>query len=294
MSKRPSTWTLNIAYRTGLATLQLRHQFHHAKRDGILVPVMSPCGSNIMNRHPLVIQIILPLLFLTSMSLVINHWWSADGFFMNVAAGFVGSLVTVGYIDLILRKHEREQWQNVDSRVAGRLRLLAAGTITGIRVCFGYKTDIFDRDKFELGDPDQMHAEVLRVAIHVLVPEAYSRIAALDVTGWKRFIQHLQEITAECGTILDRFGHRLAPSTLETVLDLQQALVSAQTSWRVYPDIVGVPIEQLPTTKTPPKVLQANLCNLTARDIRLVLEYAAQLSKHASAMKPPSDRATKK
>ena len=58
-----------------------------------------------MNRH-LVTQLVLPLVAATALAVLVHLWWSADGFFLNLAAGFVGSLVTVGYIDWILRRHE--------------------------------------------------------------------------------------------------------------------------------------------------------------------------------------------
>ena len=127
-----------------------------------------------------------------------------------------------------------------------------------------------------------MQEEVLRVATHVLAPAADERIAALDSQGWERLATHLQNMSAYCGTLLDRFGHRLQPKTVAIVLDLQQALDSAQTFWRVFPDVAGVPPSDVPHTKTPPEELQAAWCELSARDVRKVLELCAHLSREAS------------
>ena len=197
---------------------------------------------------------------------------------MNLAAGFVGSLVTVFYIDWILQRHEHDRWKDANSRIASRLRRLAAGTITGIRTSFGYGTEIFDQGAMASGTDRSMHSEVRRVAANVLTPAATFKVAALDVAGWKGFAAHLQAAAAECGVLLDRFGHRLPPDTISTLLDLQQALESAQTFWQVFPDIAGVPKAQLPATNTPPEELQAAWCELVAKDVRKVLECATRLS----------------
>lgn len=234
-----------------------------------------------MNRRQL-LQIALPLVALTSGALLVHLRWPADGFFLNLAAGFVGSLVTVGYIDWILRRHEKDRWKDAHSRIDTRLRTLASGTITGIRTSFGYGMEVFDRRTMESTDAIAMRAEVLRVARDVLSPNAEARVAALDRAQWKSLVGHLQHSSAECGVILDRFGHRLDPATMTVVLDLQASLESAQIFWRVFPDIAGVPAVDLPNTSTPPEELQAAWCDLTARDIRSVLNLASELSSRTS------------
>lgn len=230
-----------------------------------------------MNRR-LLTQVVLPLVVAMVLTLLIHLRWPADGFFLNVAAGFVGSLVTVGYIDWILRRHERERWSEADCRVGARISKVAAATITGIRISLGYGTEIFDRFTMMGGDSEHMQREVLRVATHVLSPTADTRIKALNQEQWVPFVAHLQRSSAECGLILDRFGHRLEPETIASLLDLQEHLESAQNFWRVFPDIAGLPATQLPKTNTQPEELQAAWCELTAKDIRKILELSVKLS----------------
>jgi hypothetical protein len=230
-----------------------------------------------MNRR-LITQLVLPLVAAAALSALVHLRWPADGFFLNLAAGFVGSLVTVGYVDWILRRHEREHWKEADSRIQARLSKLASATITDIRTSFGYGIEVFDRLAMITGSPEVMRKEVKRVAIHVLSPTAEARIAALNQEQWKSFAAHLQRASTECGVLLDRFGHRLEPKTIAAVLDLQEHLESAQTFWRVFPDVAGVPVAQLPKMNTSPEEMQAAWCELTARDIRKVLELSTTLS----------------
>jgi hypothetical protein len=227
-------------------------------------------------------QLVLPLLAAMALSAVVHLRWPADGFFINLAAGFVGSLVTVGYIDWVLRKHENERWKDADSRINARLSKLAVATITGIRTSLKFGTEIFDRMALDTGNPEVMRKEVLRVATHVLVPAADSKIKTLNQAQWKSFATHLYQASMECGVILDRFGHRLDPETVSLVLDLQQHLESSQIFYRTFPDIAGVPVDQLPKSNTPAEDIQSSWCEITATDIRRVLEVSVTLSTTAN------------
>lgn len=224
-----------------------------------------------------------PLLAATVLAVLVHLRWPADGFFLNLAAGFVGSLVTVGYIDWILQKHESERWREADSRIALRLAKLASATITTIRTSFGFGTEIFDRFAMATRDVEVMRKEVVRIAEHVLIPAAETRIKALNQQQWRLFASQLQLASAECGVILDRFSGRLQPREISLVLDLQQHLESSLIFWSTFPDIAGVPIHQLPKTKTPPEELQAVWCELCARDVRKVLDLSIQLSSPIGA-----------
>ncbi len=235
-----------------------------------------------MNRR-LLAQLVLPLLGAMALSVLVHLRWPADGFFLNLAAGFVGSLVTVGYIDWVLRKHESERWKDADSRINARLSKLASATITGVRTSFSFGTEIFDRMALATGNPEVMRKEVLRIATHVLSPAAEAKIKALSQVQWKSFASHLYQASIECGVILDRFGHRLDPKIISAVLDLQQHLESSQIFCRTFPDIAGVPVDQLPSTNTPAEELQAAWCEITATDIRRVLEVSVMLSTAANA-----------
>jgi hypothetical protein len=227
----------------------------------------------------LVRRLVVPLACVAVISGGLHMYWSADGFFLNLATELVGILITVAYVDWILRHHEEERWSGTKARISTRLQQFASSTVTGIRVSFGFKTDVFDHSVLEAGGPQDATREVMRVAEHVLMPAAGVRIAALDPAGWKNLSLHLQTMSLEAGKLLDRFGSRLKPGAVETLLDIQQALDSAQTFWRVFPDIAGVPPERLPKTKTPAEELQTSWNNLTARELRKVLNGVKSLSE---------------
>lgn len=233
-------------------------------------------------KHRLLAKLVLPLVAATVLAVLIHLRWPADGFFLNLAAGFVGSIVTVGYIDWMHRRHEAERWKETDSRIDTRLSSFASATITEIRTSLGFGTEIFDQFALATGNPEMMRKEVLRVAIHVLTPTAGARIATLTQAQWRSFAAELQRASEETGVILDRFSHRLSPEAIATILDLQQHLESAQTYWRVFPDVAGVPVALVPKMNSSPEEFQAAWCELSAKDVRKVLDLTVKLSSLAN------------
>lgn len=235
-----------------------------------------------MNRS-IFTQLVIPLIAVAALSALVHLIWPADGFFLNLSAGFIVSLVTVLYVNWILRRHETERWKGADSRIQARLNKLASTTITGIRTSFGYGTEVFDPKVFDrvamlTNSPEVMRKELLRVVDHVLYPTAEARIAALNQEQWKSFAAHLQQASADCGALLDRFGHRLEPNTIAAVLDLQEHLDLAQTFWQIFPDVAGVPVANLPKMNTSPEHIQTAIYTRTAQDTRRVLKLATALS----------------
>lgn len=234
-----------------------------------------------MNRR-IFTQLVLPLSAAVVLSILIHLRWPADGFFLNLAAGFVGSLVTVGYIDWILRRNERETWSGADSRIRARLSKLATATITDIRTSFGYGPEVFDRIAMATGNTQVMLKEVQRVATQILAPTAEESVSRLNQEQWLAFVTKLKHSSEDYGLLLGRFCQRLDPLTIEIVLDLQDHLNSAQTYWRLFPDVAGVPVAHTPKMTYPPEEMQAAWCSLTAKDVRRVLELATKLSESAS------------
>jgi hypothetical protein len=234
-----------------------------------------------MNRR-FFLQLVVPLTTAVVLSGLVHLRWPADGFFLNLAAGFVGSLVTIGYIDWVLRLHEKAVWSGTDSRINARLSALASGVITGIRSSFGYGTNVFDRDAMATGDVKVMRLEVLRIATHLLAPSAVAKISAMTQEQWPSFAAHLQHSSAQCGLMLDRYGHRLSPALIENLIDLQGQLESAQTYWRLLPDVAGVHPTQMPKMKSSAEEVQKAWSQLTARDVSRILELSVSLSTKTS------------
>jgi hypothetical protein len=128
-------------------------------------------------------------------------------------------------------------------------------------------------------DPIAIHNEVIRVAGHVISPILPQRIRALDQNGWKSLATQIQHSRNGVAVFLNTFQSRLNPDQITILLDLEDSLSQSLTFYTIFPDIAGVPIDQLPDTRTPPEQLQRDFCELTATDLRKVLALAKELSE---------------
>ena len=228
-------------------------------------------------------KLALPLALLAAASIWLNSIRSMDGFFLNLATELIGIIVTVAYVDWIIKAHERKSWEGTSSRIADRLRVLSNATTSGIRSSLGYGVDILNDAVMRSGDLKRMNEEVMRIGIHVLQPSLRSRLEALDVKGWKSLAEHLQGTWRETERLLDRFSQHLEPMDLELLLDLQQEIQNSLTFWSTFPDIVGVPDQDLPTTRSDTVALKSAWNDLTAESLSKVLQLAKSISGRSNA-----------
>lgn len=224
-------------------------------------------------------KLILPLALVAASLLALHYRWDSDGLLINLTTEVVGIVVTVAYVDWVIRRHEANRWHGTNTRIADRLKVYVNAVISGIRTGLGFGPDVMDQAEVMSGDLERAHLEVLRVAEHVLEPASRARVAELDEEGWRRLANHLQSMWAEAERLLDRFPQRLEPRQVELLLDLQTTIISTLVFWRTFPDLAGVPADRLPETKTPPEILQSLGYDSTAKELRRVLALARDLAK---------------
>lgn len=225
-------------------------------------------------------RLVFPLLVLFSLAIVVHVYWiKADGFFLNLATELIGILITICYVDWILREHEQQRWLSTDSRIANRLQILLNATISGLRRGLGFGTDVLNEQTIYSLDEYAMHKDVMRVGEHIIKPSAQSRVKALDKIGWVKLAEQIQNSHNGVQSFLNAFQNRLTPNQISDLLYLQDALAKSLTSYTTFPDIMGVPENELPKTKTPPEMLQQFGCESTSKELQNICDIAKKLSE---------------
>ncbi|MEW6674207.1 MAG: hypothetical protein AB1427_21135 [Thermodesulfobacteriota bacterium] len=228
-------------------------------------------------------RLALPLLVVFGLAIAAHFAWDGDGFFLNLSTELLGILITICYVDWILRRHEQRQWKSTDERIANRLRILLNATISGLRTGLGFGTDVLDQRVASSLDPYAMHKDVMRIGEHVIAPAARSRVQALDQNGWTMLVRQIRNAHDGVSTFLNVFQSRLTPEQISGILDLQEALVSSLTYYTAFPDIMGVPVDELPQTRTPPELLQQFGCESTVKELEKICLLAKKLSESVDA-----------
>jgi len=229
------------------------------------------------------LRLIIPLILFAGVFVYLEGVGSFNGLFLNLATEFIGIIVTVAYVDWVIKAHERKVWQGTTTRIAYRLQTFSSATVTGLRSALGFGPGVLDQSILRCGDAKLASAEVMRVATHVVAPALRTRLDSLDVQGWKRLAAHVQETEHEAERLLQQFGHLLAPEYVELLLDMRRELDASLTFWRTFPDIAGVPDSDLPKTSTDPVALKAAWTDITAAALRKALQLASSISTRCNA-----------
>ena len=108
---------------------------------------------------------ILPLSILSLLTIGAQAFFlQADGFFINLSTEVIGILITVCYVDWILRRNQDRQWSATDELIEKRLMIMLNNTVSHIRFCMGFDVDVMDRTVTQSDDLRAAHGEVMRVA----------------------------------------------------------------------------------------------------------------------------------
>jgi len=223
-------------------------------------------------------KLVLPLVLLASVSLGVHFLWDIDGLLVNVATEVLGIVITVAYVDWVVRRHDTDIWQGTDARVRERVEIFVNGALSGVRSTLGFGSNTLLDIALQTGDVGAAHQEVLRISEHVVEPQVLTRIAGLDPDGWKQLVRRLQSTAAAADSLMDRFGSRLSPQQIELLLDVQQQANSALTYYSIVPEYAGVPAEQFVESYKDAYDLQEWGAESTSKYVAAMLGLARELS----------------
>ncbi len=128
-------------------------------------------------------------------------------------------------------------------------------------------------------DPVALHDDIIRVSEHVISPALLQHVRALDQNGWRKLASHIENSRNGVVTSLLLYQRRLSAEQMAHLLDLHEALATSLVGYMIFPDLMGVPHDQLPRTTTPPEVLQQSWCESTANGLQRVLVLVKELSE---------------
>lgn len=236
-----------------------------------------------MDKH-IITRLFIPLVTLAVLSIILNTFVEFNGFFINLATELIGIILTVMYVDYIIKKREAEKWENVENKISQALSTLVNATISTVRTAFGYGIDIIDYEveRAVLLNPTKninlMHKELMRISKEILEPTALERISILDQKGWMSFIKGLQYLYGSADKFLTVHGAKLTPKQYELLIEFQEALNKIIIPYTTFPDIIGVPDDKLPKgTRTPADEMKSVLNESLAKDIRNLLSKVREL-----------------
>lgn len=194
-----------------------------------------------MDRH-LFTWLCIPLSIFAALSIVLSIMVESDGFFVNLASELIGIIITVIYVDWIIKKNENEKWQKVDNKISHAIRILINDTIGTIRESFGYGTDIINCHVGEAfaADPKNlklMYDELIRISKEILEPNALNKVNLLKKEERQALMERLQSLYETDIKLLTIYGPKLSAEQYEILIEIQEIMGDIIVHYSIWPDI---------------------------------------------------------
>lgn len=222
-------------------------------------------------------RVLIPLGILAGLCVLVHQRWPADGFFMNLAAGFVGSIVSLGYIDYLIRRQESSRWAGADKVIEGRLRTYATAVASTIRSAFSIPPDAILSSQPDASNVADCQRQVVQWAVATIRPSAREHVRRMKPDNWRSLTNNVSDLWRRADDLLGAFGPRLSPEQLELLVSLQDHLARINVFYATFPEFAGTETHLLPKTKTPPEELQRSWYIITADAIGDLLDCGLKL-----------------
>lgn len=231
-----------------------------------------------MQRNYLGKRLVLPVSIAAASSLIIGYFIPWQGLFINLAATFIGILITVFYVDLILRKHEEARWSNVKIRARERIERMANLTISAFRSAYDLGTDIFGESFFETDDRTEIRSMIAHAAENVLIPMTPTRLNEVNQAEWKKVAQLLNAVVQLGDELINLFGDKIEPEIFSLMVEIQNKAEGMLASYSVVPEAFGIDDEVFLSSDT--RTISASkrtTRRVSAKDAQELLSLAANL-----------------
>ena len=161
---------------------------------------------------------------------------------VNISAGLLGSIVTVLYVDQMLRRREQSEWAAVSSHVRSQVTRLAIGTASGIRLALQMPPPSLDPDRV----PDPEYIRVMMLSdIEERITHHVGQITNMNQEDWSKLANNLTGTMRDIERLLTLFSRHLDSAVVASVLEIAEKARSILGQYQTWPDMLGVPFDQM-------------------------------------------------
>jgi hypothetical protein len=189
---------------------------------------------------------------------------------------FLGILLTVCYVDYILRRHDMERGTATTARIESRIQSLAEVTSQSFRGAFHIDAGVIHQ--WMMDGPQTEREEIIRVIREELLPKVDAGVPKIDQKGWTDLKAQLQRIVPWLDHLITAFGNRLDPELFSLILKIEDDITNIHQMAVTFFDVIGVPDHEL-RAKPPnnPVAHKRHMERQIAINIKQILESCASI-----------------
>jgi hypothetical protein len=218
-------------------------------------------------------------------SLCVSDPWRS--LLVNLAATFLGSIVTVFFVETILRRNEEQRWKKFQGHVGKQVSILANGAASSVRNALAIPPPDIRNEEGIMPNPAEMRQMMIAMIEEDLLP-ATARLEQMDQEDWRIFARNLYGAMRNCELLLSLFGSKLDAEVAALVLDLHEKAREVMIPYEIFPDLLGVPFEKLkPNRRGQSSVpLVRAMLQKAMRDVEQLLRICVALLREAGQRFP--------
>ena len=219
-------------------------------------------------------RLIFPLSLASLLFLILASFISWQGLFVNLSTTLIGSLITILYIDKVIKKNEQIKWENAQKRINQQIRrvydAISEQVVIGFNLLKLSDNIILSQNKVNELERDYI----------TRLEEYFSRF---DRGYWLFFSQEIESLTRKVEVILDVYGEKIDSDCYSLLLEFNDEGETIIRKCKVGKDILAVPDEKLPVERYGALVVAQYARATTEKEIaehyRRMIEIAILLQK---------------
>lgn len=249
-----------------------------------------------MKKHFLFNVLVLPLTLgaavLMAASYCVPEPWRS--LFVNLAAGLAGSVITVFYIEKIIRRNEQYEWTRVKEHVGRQVNILANATTSSVRLALRIDVPMPSNVAEAISDPRHLRTMMLELIERQLLP-GISGLSQMNQDAWRIFANNMIGCVKDAERILSLFSRSLDPTIMGLILDIHEKARALLSQYQTWPDMLGVPFAEMKPNRRGESMVPffRAVYNLVIQDAEQLLRICATLLQEIDARFPEAKTARK-
>lgn len=166
-------------------------------------------------------RLILPLGILASVAIWLSPSSEKDGLYTNLATELIGIIVTVAYVDYILRRKDQHDWAPVQRFMMMHMEQLFFATTTAIRSSIGLERDLLPRRYVASSNDSDLLLDVIDDSRDRLRPRVNAQLDAMDGNRWCTTAQKMRTLMQSVDLLFPRYLNHLPSDMMAAALSIQ-------------------------------------------------------------------------
>ncbi len=220
-------------------------------------------------------KLIIPLSIGTTILFVLAVCIPWRGLFVNLTTTFLGILITICYVDFVLKQHNKERWAQTMVQIESRIQRFAIVSVTQFRVAFKIGPGVINKAVMDINDPSSIRKEIIRVIERELLPFVENGVHNMDKKDWLSLVRQLQLMREWADRLVAAHGNHIDPLLYSLIMKIGDETDGLLTFYATYPDVIGVPDSELHMSSS--KAEKLGMEKVISFHVKDILESSASL-----------------